>query len=174
MSVTLDNLPITQMIGELGVPLWWKPRLGTTQSSAYGLLTGTDPHQPTGGRCPVCYNTTAQRPQSSVCTTCYGTGWTGGFAAGVSLNGVITTASYQFQMQETGELLSVAGTWLLTNPADGELLPQDLVAVQATPAVRYLVGQLAKDVGVLGMAFARIVQLEPLAPDSPWKAVPIP
>ena len=45
---------------------------------------------------------------------------------------------------------------------------------QARPAVRYLVGQLAKDAGVLGMAFARIVQLEPLAPDSPWKAVPIP
>jgi len=175
MSGLFDNAPVVQTMAEFGTPLWWKPRLGDRQNAAYGLLQPgqTDLHLATV-HCPVCWSATLQRPASSDCTTCYGTGWQGGFAAGVLFNGFIATGTVQVQAQETGELLGVNALWLYSTPADAFILPQDLIVARDAPAVRYLAGQLTQTPGPYGGMWVRVTQLETLAPDSPWQLVPVP
>lgn len=175
MSVYADNpVDVQQFILEQGRPLLWRARYTDTPATALGLVPdgATDRHNPVGvARCPVCYNQTLQRPASSVCTTCYGTTYTGGFAATIGLLAVMTTGTYTRYSREVGGLVAFGGTWCLTNPGDAVLLPQDLMLDQAT-SVRYLVGEEVPYPGILGTPLLRRTQLQALAPDSPWQQVP--
>lgn len=158
--------------GFSGQTLVWRPRYGTDALDSYGLSLGGDPHAPQGvARCPVCWNGTLQRPQSSVCTTCFGTGWTGGFGGGQGIDGLVATGTYTLKMQESGELMAISGVWLRCDPLAGPILPQDLIVDQGVPTTRYLVGEMAQVLGLGGTPYGRILQLEALAPDSPWQLV---
>jgi hypothetical protein len=176
MSVYADNNnDIQDLLQTEGSAFYWLPRYSTTPNATYGLTWDADPHLPTGiARCPRCFNSTLQRPQSSICTICYGTTWTGGFGAGGILTAIATLGTYRLQMQETGELMAVQGEWLYSMAGDALILPQDLIILAQVPSVRYLVGELGNTPGVLTTPIVRINQLLPQAPDSPWQLVPIP
>jgi hypothetical protein len=159
-----------------GQTIGWRARLGNTVAAGYGLAaTGADPHSTAGvARCPTCYNLALQRSASSLCPTCYGVGWTGGFAPIQTLSGLVTTGTYQFTAQPGGDLLAVSGVWLRLAPTDALILPQDLISVTTDDATaRYLVGELSQFLGIGGQTYGRLLQLEALAPDSPWQAAPL-
>jgi len=176
VSVYADNNnDIADLLQLEGSQFYWLPRFGTTQNAAYGLTWSPDPHLPVNvARCPKCFSASLQRPQSSVCTTCYGTTWTGGFGVGGTLTAIATLGTYRLQMQESGELMAVQGEWLYSMAGDALILPQDLIVMTQVPTVRYLVGELGNTPGVLITPVVRINQLLPVAPDSPWQLVPVP
>ena len=161
-----------------GQDLLWLPRYGKQPAATYGIAApyAFDPHAPPSAtpNCPVCFSATLQRPQSSVCTTCFGTGFTGGFAAAVSFGGSISTGTYAMRMEETGELVAVTGEWLRCDPTIGPLMPQDLIVDQDAPTVRYLIGEQGQYLGLAGVAYGRLLPVLPQAPDSPWQLVPLP
>lgn len=160
-----------------GQGLYWRARYGAQNDGTYGIVPPdtSDPHSTEGvARCSVCWNATLQRAASSECTTCFGTGWTGGFAATQAFSGLIAGGTMRLRMQETGDLLAVDGTWLYCDPTIGLILPQDLIASQTAPGVRYLVGETAQFPGLGGVTYGRVLQLLPLAPDNPLQLVPIP
>lgn len=170
-----DTTDVRQFLLEQGQTILWKPRYTAVQVASYGLADTNDPHAPQNPseHCPVCYNATLQRPASSVCTTCYGTGWPGGFAGAVIVPGVVALGRYLMRLEETGELVAVDGEWLYTMPADATILPQDLIQVGGVTTVRYLVGQEGSTPGTLGVPVFRVNQLLPVAPDNPLQHVPL-
>ena len=175
MSAYADNnIDVVELVREIGTPLLWKPRLSDAVNIDYGLLSGGDLHSVGATpRCPVCFNATLQRPASTICTTCFGTGWQGGFAATQFLAGIVTTGTLRVRLEETGNLIAVEGVWLGAVPADGLLLPQDLIVQQSNTNVRYLIGEIATYQGFLDTPALRTTQLLPQAPDSPWHGVPL-
>ena len=156
-------------------PAYWRARYGMVSATAVaeGATATPDPHSPSGiARCPVCFNDTLQRSASSVCTTCYGTGWTGGYANTTAIQTFITQGTFTLKLEESGELVAVTGIWCRHDPAVA-LLPQDVLMVPGQ-STRYLVGELVQRYGVGVIPFAQMVQLLPVATDSPLQHVPIP
>src|SRR6185437_6296198 len=104
---TDDHNDIRDLLLTEGAPYRWRARYSQTTAATYGLASAAvDLHLPTGvARCPTCYNLTLQRSASTLCPTCYGTGWTGGFAPAQTFLGLVTTGTYQFTMQPGGDVM---------------------------------------------------------------------
>lgn len=171
----IANLAARTVISQLPQGVYWRPRYTTVGGAAVveGASRLPDPHDPSGiARCPVCFNAVSQRSQSGVCTTCYGTTWTGGFAASRGIGALITTGTITLKLQESGDLVAVSGVWCRHDPAL-PILPQDLVW-DSDEGVLYLVGETEQVATAAGVAMLRVIQLLPQAPDSPWQDVPIP
>ena len=158
-------------LAQLGQAAFWRPRYTTTATTALaeGATRQPDPHNPTGlAHCPVCFKgdqLTLQRPASTACTTCFGTGWTGGYGGSQAIAVFLTQGTFTLKLGETGELVAVTGVWCRHDPAV-PLLPQDMVQVQGL-ATRYLVGELVQRYGLGAQAFGQMVQVLPLASDDP-------
>ena len=170
-----DHADIRDLLTLEGAPFLWRARYSLTNAADYGLDSAPlDLHVPAGvPRCPVCYNTTLQRAASTACTTCYGTGWQGGFAPIQGLQALIAYGTHRLAQEAGGLLLSTDGWWCYSAPDDALLLPQDLLILAANPVVRYLVGEIGNTPGLAGAPAVRVSQVLPLAPDHPLQAVPL-
>lgn len=177
MSVYADyNHDVREWLLNEGDQYWWKPRYGADNLTTFGLLTtATDPHSVTGvSPCPTCTNATLQLPTSDRCPTCFGTMWTGGFAAGQQILALIALGSHRIQLQEAGAYVAVDGVFLYTMPQDAAVLPLDLIVLKSNPAVRWLVGESVDMPGVSATPIIRVNQVFAQAPDSQWQLPPIP
>lgn len=114
----------------------------------------------TGQRCPDCWDPVKQLVTKSNCMTCYGTGWTGGYAHPIPIQASITGA--QVTERFTPDIKDLVEQpvvfWTLNYP---RLLPRDLVI--DSQGRRYVVSNVQPTVRGR-MVLRQIAQLERVAP----------
>lgn len=155
-------------------PVRWYPRLQDSSWQSMGLITpaNDDPHDPPGlVRCPQCWDPVQLVATNARCPTCFGTGWTGGYATPRFLRMFITQGNMDVVIQPQGEVVSIAGTWGMYEATTRFLIPGDLVLIERT-RLAMEVGRQERQAGLSTGLLWRSVDLLPLAPDSPLRAIP--
>lgn len=152
----------------------WKPRYSTTNFHVLTLADASDPHQPTGiTHCTLCWDKTLQRATSAICPQCFGTGWTGGFAAAQPLSFAIQQGAARVSFEQSGQVTAVSKVYAWYGPEDATLLPGDLVAFASLSGDRFLVGEQVQQQAIMSTVYAVCVEFLPLAADNPLQAVPL-
>lgn len=176
-------MPDVYKLDRLGRAFWtnmtkkqkvtWAPRYTDEIFVDRGAAFLPDPHDVFGvARCPTCYDSYGQESGSSICTTCYGTTWNGGYSSLIGLRALVTEDDVQLRVIETGETLVAPGIWMKHN-ARYKILPKDLLIINQFPNVRYIVGETVRMWGYTPDPYARMVNLLPLGNDDPHRLFPM-